>query len=220
LIANGDRAFKAGQYEEAKSDYVEASALFPKEEYPITKIEEINLIHKADVQNRQQAYDKAIADADKFFASNNLDQALGSYRIAKAYKPDESYPVQMIDKILAILERNAIRDLVTSSIIIESNDLKKFPFAPVSVADRKKNLIYIKAANNTDKEFKVVMSYGKGGSKNGGYIIPITTGEDKMEYIIPIGKQYTWFSEDNDWISLAPQGGSVQVNLIKISKGN
>ena len=220
LIADADKAFKAREYESAKTKYIEASVLFPKEEYPLSKIEEINLIHKADVQNMQQAYDKAIADADKFFASNNLDQALGSYRIAKAYKPDEAYPVRMIEKIHEILEKNAIRDLVTSNIRIESNSLKKFTFVPVSVADRKKNLIFIKARNNSDKEFKVVMSYGKGSSKNGGYIIPIPLGDEGSEFIIPIGKQYTWFSQDNDWISLAPQGGSVEVSLIKISKGN
>ncbi len=220
LIADADKAFKAREYQEAKAKYVGASALFPKEEYPITKIEEINLIHKADVQNMQQAYDKAIADADKFFTGNILNQALNSYRIAKAYKPDESYPDQMIDRILAILEKNAIRDLVTSSINIESNTLKKFTFAPVPVTDRKKNLIFIKARNNSDKEFKVVMSYGKGSSKNGGYIIPIPSSQNEREFIIPIGKQYTWFSEDNDWISMAPQGGSVEVILIKISKAN
>ncbi|MCD4730004.1 MAG: hypothetical protein K8R74_05365 [Bacteroidales bacterium] len=220
LIADADIDFKSRDYEPAKTKYLEASALFPKEGYPLEKIEEINLIRKADVQNMQRAYDKAIADADKFFAGNVLDQALSSYRVARAYKPDELYPDQMIEKILAILDKNAVRDLVTSSLNIEGNTLKKFTFAPVSVADRKKNLIYIKARNSSEKDFKVVLSYGKGSSKNGGFIIPITTGEDEKEFIIPIGNQYTWFSQDNDWISLSPQGGSVEVNLIKISKGN
>ncbi len=220
LIADADKDFKARDYEPAKTKYLEASALFPKEGYPLEKIEEINLIRKADVQNMQQAYDKAIADADKFFASNTLDQALSSYRVAKAYKPDELYPVQMIEKILAILDKNAVRDLVTSSSSIEGNTLKKYTFAPVSVSDRKQNLIYIKARNSSDKDFKVILSYGKGSSKNGGFIIPITLGDDEKEFIIPIGNQYTWFSEDNDWISLAPQGGTVEVNLMKISRGN
>lgn len=220
LIADADKDFKARDYEPAKTKYLEASALFPKEGYPLSKIEEINLIRKADVQNIQQAYDKAIADADKFFAGNILDQALSSYRIAKVYKPEELYPVEMINKIMAILDKNAVRDLLTSPLNIEGNTLKKFTFAPVSVADRKQNLIYIKAHNSSDKDFKVVLSYGKGSSKNGGFIIPITTGDDEKEFIIPIGNQYTWFSEDNDWISLAPQGGTVEVNLVKISRGN
>ena len=220
LIAEADIDFKARDYEPAKTKYLEASAIFPKEGYPLEKIEEINLIRKADIQNMQQAYDKAIADADKFFAGNILDQALSSYRTARAYKPDESYPDEMIAKIMAILDKNAVRDLVTSAINIESNSLKKFSFAPVSVADRKQNLIYIKALNKSDKDFKVVLSYGKGSSKNGGFIVPITVGEDEKEFIIPIGNQYTWFSQDNDWISLAPQGGSVEVSLVKISRGN
>ena len=220
LIAEADKDFKARDYEPAKTKYLKASALFPKEGYPLEKIEEINIIRKADLQNMQQAYDKAVADADKFFATNTLDQALSSYRIAKAYKPNEIYPVQMINKILAILEKNAVRDLVASTVSIESNSLKKLTFAPVSVADRKQNLIYIKARNKSGKDFKVILSYGKGSSKNGGFIIPITIGEDEKEFIIPIGNQYTWFSEDNDWISLAPQGGTVEVSLLKISRGN
>ncbi len=81
-------------------------------------------------------------------------------------------------------------------------------------------MIFIKARNTTDVECKVVLSYGKGGSKNGGFILPIPASQQSKEYIISVGKQYTWFSQDNDWISLVPQGGSVELILVKISKGN
>ncbi len=63
----------------------------------------------------QQAYDKSIADADKFFASNVLDQALESYRTAKSILPEESYPDEMINRILGILDANAVRDLLGSA---------------------------------------------------------------------------------------------------------
>jgi tetratricopeptide (TPR) repeat protein len=219
LITDADRLFKAREYQEAKMKYIEASGLFPEEQYPKTKIEEINLIYKAESERMQQQYDKAIADADKFYSAGVFDQALDSYRVAASVKPDEAYPEQMIGKILKTLDENAVRDILNSTITIENNDQKKLPFDPILVSDRKNSLIYIKAKNTADVEFKVVMSYGKGPSKNGGYILPIPAGGDQKEFIIPIGKQYTWFTEDNDWISLIPQGGSVEVSIIKITKG-
>jgi tetratricopeptide (TPR) repeat protein len=220
LIADADVAFKAREFREAKSKYVEASALFPKEEYPITKIEEINLYYKTEHLKLQQSYDKSIADADKFFASGIYDQALESYRTAKSILPDETYPDEMINRILGILDTNAVRDLVGSPVTIGNNEEKRLKFEPVLVTDRKGSIIFIKARNTADTECKVVVSYGKGSSKNGGYILPIPANQQTKEYIIPIGKQYTWFSQDNDWISLVPQGGAVEVILVKISKGN
>jgi tetratricopeptide (TPR) repeat protein len=220
IIAYADVKFKAKEFKEAKSKYIEASAMFPKEEYPVTKIEEINLYFKSDNLKMQQSYDKSIADADKFFASNIFDQALESYRIAKSINPDESYPDEMINRILGILDANAVRDLLGSPVTIANNEEKKLNFEPVLITDRKSNMIFIKARNTTDVECKVVLSYGKGGSKNGGFILPIPASQQSKEYIISVGKQYTWFSQDNDWISLVPQGGSVELILVKISKGN
>ncbi len=219
LIAEADVRFKAKEFQEAKSKYIEASAMFPKDEYPITKIEEINLYFKAEHLKLQQSYDKSIADADKFFASGAYDQALEGYRTAKIILPNESYPDEMINRILGILDANAVRDLLGSAVTIANNEEKKLNFEPVSITDRKSNMIFIKARNTTDVECKVVLSYGKGGSKNGGFILPIPASQQNKEYIISVGKQYTWFNQDNDWISLVPQGGSVEVSTVKISKG-
>jgi hypothetical protein len=125
----------------------------------------------------------------------------------------------MIGRILGILDANAIRDLIGSPVSIAKNEEKRLTFEPVPVADRKTSFIFIKASNAAETECRVVLSYGKGSTKNGGFIIPIPSQKQDKEYIIPIGKQYTWFSQNNDWISLVPQGGSVEIRLIKISKG-
>ncbi|NOX47782.1 MAG: hypothetical protein GXO89_12475 [Chlorobi bacterium] len=219
LIADADRLFKSKDYSGAKPIYVEAAALMPDETYPTTKIEEINLIFKAQLEKQQQDYDNAVADADKFFAAQIFDKALDSYRVAKQVKHEESYPDEMIGKIMKILDENAVRDLLTSTITIEDQTGKKFEFEPVSITDRKKSFIYIKARNTSDVAFKVVMGYGKGSSKKGGIVLPIPANQKMKEFIIPIGKQYQWFNENNNWISLTSQGGSVEVKLIKISRG-
>jgi tetratricopeptide (TPR) repeat protein len=220
VIADADKLFKAKDYREAKLKYQEAMAMIPTETYPSQKIEEINGIYKAEMQKVQQEYDKAIADADKFLAAKVYDQSLDSYRNAAKIKPEESYPDQMISQIMRIFEENAVRDLLSSSVSIENMGEEEYSFDPVSVTDRKSNFIFVKARNLGENEFKIIMSYGKGATKNGGFSLPIPANQDMQEFIIPVGKQYKWFTEDNNWIKLVPQGGSVEVSIIKISRAN
>jgi len=220
IIAAADKSFKAKEYDAAKSKYVEAAALMPEESYPKDQIEAINKIFKAEKERIQQEYDKAIADADKFFSANVFGKALDSYRFAKKIKPDEDYPDEMVNKILKILDENAVRNIMGSPVTIANQAVEKFTFDPVTIENRKASLIFIKARNITGNEFRVVMSYGKGSSKNGGFMIPIPATGKTKEFIIPIGKQDKWFTEDNDWLSLTPQGGDVEVMLIKITRGD
>jgi len=220
IIAEADVLLKSKKYQEAKTKYIAASSMLPDEEYPKVKIEEINVHFKTSNQQNQQAYDKAIADADKFFAAGILDQALDTYRNARNLNSEETYPDEMIDRILKKLDENAIRDLAPAIVTIESNGEKKFSFEPVLVPDRKSNFLFIKATNKSEKEFKIVLSFGKGGTKNGGFMLPVPNQTEEKEFIIPIGKQYNWFSQDNDWISLVTQGGSVEISTVKISKGD
>jgi tetratricopeptide (TPR) repeat protein len=220
LISEADQLFTSKKYQEAKTKYIAASALLPDEQFPKTRIEEINLHFKTSNQQNQQAYDKAIADADKYFASGILDQALDMYRNAKALNTEETYPDEMITRILTKLEENAIRNLISETLTLENNTEKKLTFEPVPVSDRKSNFLFVKAKNLSEKEFKIVLSYGKGGTKNGGFVLPVPNQADVRDFIIPIGKQYNWFSQDNDWINLYSQGGKVEISTGKISKGD
>lgn len=218
LIIEADNAFTSKEYQEAKTKYAEASGLFPEEEHPQVRLEEINIIIRTSNQNAMQVYDKTIADADKFFSASAYGQALDSYRKAEALMPEESYPVEMIEKILKILNDNAFRKLVTSSKSIQNNEVEKLNFDPIAVSDRKNSVLLIRVRGLGIRDFKVFVSYGKGGSKKGGFIMPIPGGDEMKEYIFELGSQYTWFSEDNNWISLTPQGGSIEVTLLEIAK--
>ena len=218
LIVEADNAFTGRNYQVAKTKYAAASQLFPEEEHPRVRLEEINVIIRSSNQNAMQAYEKTVADADKFFSAGAYGQALGSYRTANAMMPDEAYPQEMIDKIMKILNDNAFRKLLTSSKSIQNNEVEKFSFDPISVADRKSSILVIRVRGMGIRDFKVFVSYGKGGSKNGGFIMPMPAGDDMKEYLFELGNQYTWFSEDNNWISLTPQGGSIEVTLVEIAK--
>jgi len=220
LVNEGDRLFSMKDYQDAREKYREASNLFPEEVHPKEKLEEINLFFKAEAEKTQEAYDKAIAEADKFLAGKEYDQAMAAYRKASAYMPDENYPQTMIDKILAILAVNAQRKIVTSPVTIINNEQEKFSFDPVAASDRKASILHIRARGMAVKDFKVTVGYGKGGSKNGGYVLPIPANSESGEFIIPLGNQYTWYSEDNNWFTLTPQGGSVEVELLEITRGD
>jgi len=218
LIAEADNLFTSKEFQEAKPKYIAASALFPDKEHPKKRIEEINLKYKSANQNALLAYDKTIADADKFFSAGTYGKAMDSYRKANGLMPDESYPEEMISKIRKILSDNAVRKLVTASKSIQKNEVEKFSFDPISVADRKSSILFVRVRGMGIRDFKVFVSYGRGGSKNGGFIMPIPAGGEFKEYIFELENQYSWFSKDNNWISLTPQGGSIEVTLIEIVK--
>ena len=56
-----------------------------------------------------------------------------------------------------------------------------------------------------------------GGSKNGGFVLQVPEGEDYNDFIVRVGNQYKWFSEDNDWISIYPENGDIEISLVRIS---
>ena len=53
-------------------------------------------------QSDQQKYDAALASAENFFKSNDMDAALSGFRSASELKPAESYPKTRIAEIEAL----------------------------------------------------------------------------------------------------------------------
>ncbi len=219
-IVKGDNFFNEEHYEKAQISFQTASNIKPDEQYPREKILELNSIIAQIQKARQQAYDIAIADADKFYNSKIYDKAIQSYLIAAEKKTDETYPIEMIKKITKIISENVIIDINKEQIIIPENTERKFSFEPIPVKERKSNYILLKAKSTVDRNFKVILNYGKDNSKSGGTLIKIPVSNEVKDYIIRIGAQYKWFSEDNNWISLYPEGGEIEVSLIQISKGD
>jgi len=103
-IANGDQAFDATEYTKALSDYKNALSLQPNEDYPKTRIAEINalLLKEKELQDN---YAKAIALADKDFTAKKYPEAITGYQSALALKPAEKYPQDKITEINGILDK-------------------------------------------------------------------------------------------------------------------
>ncbi|KAF0196726.1 MAG: hypothetical protein FD166_2328 [Bacteroidetes bacterium] len=104
-IAQADLKFNTGEFTGAIALYVAAQSLKPSEEYPAQQIEKARETLNA-LQQKEDAYKKALASGDQSYQSGNLEAALNSYQQALSIKPDETYPGDQIGKINASLAAN------------------------------------------------------------------------------------------------------------------
>ncbi len=219
-IVSGDNLYEQGNFEDAIIKFQLANSIKPNEKYPQQKIAECNGFIAEKLKQLSAEYDVAIANADKMYASKIYDKAIVAFRKAKNIKPDEEYPAEMITKISRYIEENSIVDVITSSTTISMGVTEKFTFEPVKISVRKSNYIFLKAKNLSDKPVKIIFSYGSSKGKNGGFVIQVNKGEDFNDYIVRVGNQYKWFAEDNNWFTMHPENGDVEITMLRISKGN
>ncbi|MGQ8335197.1 hypothetical protein ACUNWD_01500 [Sunxiuqinia sp. A32] len=91
LIQNADDQFVAGQYEQAKSSYQQASELNPDEQYPkdqLSKIDE-ELARLAEIAQKEALYQSAMQEGSQAFGSGQYQAALGAYQRALANKEND-----------------------------------------------------------------------------------------------------------------------------------
>jgi len=103
---------------------------------------------------------------------------------------------------------------------VASKTTKKLEFAPVPVNVRKSNYILVKAKSLNGQPASVIFSYGSAAGKNGGFVVPIPEGDQSNDFIIRVGNQYKWFSEDNNWLEIYPENGDIELTLVRISTTN
>lgn len=218
-IVAGNNFFEQGNYQDAVIKYQVANSIKPDEKYPKQRISECNGFLAEILKRKSAEYAVAIADADKLYAAKIYDKAIVAFRKAGNLKPDETYPDEMINKIAKYIEENSIVDVINSSDTIISGISEKFGFEPVKINVRKSNYIFLRARNINGKPTKIIFSYGRDSGKKGGFVVQIIEGEAYNDYIIRVGNQYKWFSEDNNWISIHPVNGDVEITMLRISKG-
>jgi tetratricopeptide (TPR) repeat protein len=216
-ITKADNYLEQQDYAMAKVQYERATELKPNEVYPLDKLKLVNEEIMKQRQVIQEEYDKAIADADKYYASKLYDNAIESYKASSLLKPDEDYPKEMVRRILKMLSERSIVQINKDPLLIPNNTTHKFEFLPVPVKDRKSNYIYFTARNTSEKEYKLIINFGKDQVKNGGVVVKVPPGAELNQYIVRISAQYKWFSDDNNWVTFYPEGGDIEVNLLQIS---
>jgi tetratricopeptide (TPR) repeat protein len=110
-ITAADVKFNTNAFDEAKKLYQEASGLKPTEDYPKSKIKEIEtkLAAQAKAKLENEKYDQLISEANLLYAGNKLEEAKAKYTEASTVKPAETLPK---DKIAEITKK--IADLAAS----------------------------------------------------------------------------------------------------------
>lgn len=216
-IAKADVFFENGNYSDAVVQYNLAKSIKPTEQYPQNQIEKCNTILAEELRRLQTQYNLAIADADKLYASKIYDKAINAYQKAEKIKPDEEYARKQIIKITSYIEENAIVDIVKDFVTINSGVTEKFEFEPVKISVRKSNYVLVKARNLSGEDFKIIFTYGSKNGKNGGFVVQVPESEEYNDFIIRVGNQYKWFSEDNDWLSILPENGDIEIKMVRIS---
>lgn len=110
-------------------------------------------------------------------------------------------------------------DVLKTPVTIAAGDEKKFSFEPVAIASRKDNFVYLRIRNLSGKPFNILMRYGRDAQANGGVVIRNVTTDGKInERLISVRDQDLWYRADNNWLSLFPQGGDIEVSFIQVSK--
>ena len=126
----------------------------------------------------------------------------------------------MIKQIGKTLQENKLEELLESPVKMTANEVRHFDFEPIDVASRRNNYLLIKAKNLGNESFTLYISYGGKNGKNGGYTVTVPNNADINDFIIRIGSQYKWFSEDNTWIEITAEHGNIELHLAEISKSN
>ena len=219
-IVKADNFYDQSKFQDALLQYKIASSLKPGDTHCANRIEECNTEIDALLRKLKGEYDLAIADADKLYASKIFDKAIKGYRKAEKIKSDEAYPQKMIDKITKFIEENSVVDVINAETIINQGETKKFAFEPVRINVRKYNYVLIRATSLEKGSTKLLFTYGSDKGKNGGFVVNLVDEPGSHDYLIRVGNQYKWFSEDNNWVTIFPQNGNVQIDLVRISKTN
>ncbi len=219
-VSKADSLYHSRNYQKAVKQYEVAASIKPGEPYPGEQITACNTFIAQIVAEQTQKYNQAITEADKLYAARIYDKAINAYKKAEKAKPDETYPAGMIKKITDYIRQNAIVDLLNKKTVIQANETKKLTFKALPINVRKGNYVYVKAHNTDGKTFRVIFTYGKDKTKNGGFVVQVPPGKLNQDFIVRVGSQYKWFSQDNNWINIYPENNPIEISLVRISKSN
>ncbi len=218
IISQADEFYQNQEWLVAKNAYILASALKPNERYPSDKIIEISNLLIAKAKAEKEEYDNAIADATKALKENDLDLAAQLFSTASTLQPKNPYPGQMIAWVRKSKLENSVVIVSNEIFVLKKESERKFHFDPIDYGLRKRNCIIVKARTMDSLQPKLLVSYGKENSKNGGVVLKGIDSRLFSEFAINIGVQDKWFREDNNYLSLYAENGDLEISSIKIAQ--
>jgi tetratricopeptide (TPR) repeat protein len=103
-VTLGDSKLASKNLMEAMNAYQNALEIKPSEEYPKTKLAEINTALAAQKEEMEKMYASYIADGDRLAVAKDYNGARSAFTKATGIKPSETYPKQRITEINKITE--------------------------------------------------------------------------------------------------------------------
>lgn len=186
-IAAGDQFFGLKDYSKAKESYTKASTLKASEQYPKTKLAEIDKL-LADSKQKEAEYAAAIAEADGLFTAKDYEKSKTSYTKASTIKPTEQYPktkLAEIDKLLGDqkkIEQDYKNAIDAGDLSFTAKDYQKAQLSYQQASAIKVNEKYPK-----DKlaEIKILLDElakkaGEDKQKEANYLAAISDGDKSM----------------------------------------
>lgn len=185
-------------------------------------------------QNRQagnQAYEReynsAVENGDRLFQRRQLFEARDAYQLALSHRPASSHPQERIREINEMLASSAEMERFYASGHLDvsnvreqifNNDEKRFFFVPF---DRRRvgSYLMLEAENMEGKPLRLFINYGKDSQRLGGFSVNIGGHTGVTDLRIDISGQNRWITEDNNWISIYPLGGNIDLHNLKIHFG-
>ncbi len=218
-ILAGDKFMEEKDYAEALEQYKLAKGVQPDNVLADSKIKAVEDLMEAEMMKLRTTYNKLVREADQHYKAKTYDKAIEQYSKADQLKTGDPYPAEMIASITRQMQENKLVQLNLNPIVISSGNAKRFSFEPVNIAERRSNYMLVKARNTGTKGFPLIVGFGSSSGRNGGFVLPIPDDGEWHDFVVRIGSQYKWFSEDNNWIEILPENGEIELGVAQISRG-
>ena len=219
-MSAGDQAMNAEKFAEAITHFQSALIYKPNDPTATTQLATAERAENDRIAALRAQYNAFIKEGDGHFKTNTFDKAIEAYTKAEELGL-ETYPTEMIARISEIIEQNKLYELNSEPMLLAAGQAQRFDFNKIEVAVRRSNYIIIKVRNpHPEKTFPMIVSFGGSGGKNGGFVLPIAAAEEEKTFLLRIGSQYKWFSEDNTWIEIISENNEVEISKLEISRSN
>lgn len=117
-LAKAENFFNQAEWKNALEAFQQANQLFPDEELPNRRIKEL-----APLIAQLEIYEQIIEDADEFYMVKDLVNAKVKYEEALSIKPRETYPQEMLDKVMVAIQNKATSELEDFNNAVKQGDV-------------------------------------------------------------------------------------------------
>jgi len=216
-IVLADALLKQEDFNGALQAYTKASGLQTKEEYPKQKIADLNIKLKALEAQYKIAYTGFISDANKAFQDKNWDIAMDNYLKAQKAKVTDTLAGNRINKIIKYMDNKLVITLTPPSTSILEGKEVRIPFKTIESIKKRNQYLVVRVKNSEAGTPRLYIGYGQDAQKNGAIIYrTLMKGGQYIDYVVRIVNQDRWYRQDNNWISLTVEGGTLEIENLKI----